>query len=85
MAADVAGQLIEDGYRFATQAVTCDQKGDYQSAIFFYIEAANSLHKASSYDNALEVRDKAFEYVDRAEVLRRQQAGKNIVVVFILT
>lgn len=73
--ADVASQLLEDGFRFATQAVACDQKGDFQAATFFYIEAANSLHKASSYDNTLEIREKALEYVERAEVLRRQQAG----------
>jgi len=74
--ADVSSRLLEDGYRSATQAVSCDQKGDYQSAVFFYIEAANALDKASSYNTSLDVRDKALEYVERAEVLRTQLKGR---------
>ncbi|XP_031565843.1 calpain-7-like [Actinia tenebrosa] len=67
-----AEELCQDGYRFATQAIACDQKGSIESAIFFYIEAASSLERALSYNNTLDVRDKALQYVQRAEVLRLQ-------------
>lgn len=70
-------QLCQDGYRFATQAIACDQKGSIESAVFFYIEAASSLERALSYDNTLDVRDKALQYVQRAEVLRLQAKSKS--------
>ena len=65
-------RICEDGYHFATQAVAYDTKGETQSAVFFYTEAANCLAKALSYDNTLDVRDKAFQYIQRAELLRSE-------------
>ena len=65
-------QLCSDGFMLATQAVTFDKKGDFKAAIFFYVEAAEALQKALSYDPQLDVGDKASEYVNRANFLRAQ-------------
>lgn len=69
-------ELCEDGYRLAIQAVDLDKMGSGGAAAFFYIEAAEALIKALSYDPSLEVRDKASQYVRRAEELRALEEGK---------
>lgn len=65
-------ELCSDGFKFATQAVSYDKRGDAQAAVFFYVEAAEALLKAASYDSTLDVKEKALEYVHRANVLRLQ-------------
>ena len=65
-------KLIEDGVKFATQAVAYDQNGDGKSSIFFYKEAAAALLKADSYDASRNVRSKAMQYIERVEFLRTQ-------------
>ena len=69
-------ELCEDGYRLAIQAVDLDKMGSGGAAAFFYNEAAEALIKALSYDPSLEVRDKASQYVRRAEELRALEEGK---------
>lgn len=63
-------ELCEDGYRLAIQAVDLDKIGSGDAAAFFYIEAAEALLKALSYDPSLDVKDKASQYIRRAEELR---------------
>ena len=72
-------ELCEDGYRLAIQAVDLDKIGSGDAAAFFYIEAAEALLKALSYDPSLDVKDKASQYIRRAEELRalEQQHGIN--------
>ncbi|XP_027051362.1 calpain-7-like isoform X1 [Pocillopora damicornis] len=70
-------ELCEDGYRLAIQAVDLDKMGSGGAAAFFYIEAAEALIKALSYDPSLEVRDKASQYVRRAEELRALEEGSS--------
>lgn len=74
-----AKELCEDGYRLAIQAVDLDKIGSGNAAAFFYIEAAEALIKALSYDPSLEVKDKASQYVRRAEELRASEQGKLIL------
>ena len=72
-------ELCEDGYRLAVQAVDLDKIGSGEAAAFFYIEAAEALIKALSYDPSLDVKGKAEQYIRRAEELRAlevEQAGK---------
>ena len=71
-------ELCEDGYRLAIQAVDLDKIGSGDAAAFFYIEAAEALLKALSYDPSLDVKDKASQYIRRAEELRAlEQQGIN--------
>lgn len=71
-------ELCEDGYRLAIQAVDLDKIGSGEAAAFFYIEAAEALIKALSYDASLDVKGKAEQYIRRAEELRSlEQAGIN--------
>ena len=70
-----AKELCEDGYRLAIQAVDLDKIGSANAAAFFYIEAAEALIKALSYDPTLDVKDKASQYIRRAEELRAQEQG----------
>ena len=68
-------ELCDDGYRLAIQAVDLDKIGSGGAAAFFYIEAAEALIKALSYDPTLDVKDKASQYIRRAEELRAQEQG----------
>lgn len=68
-------ELCDDGYRLAIQAVDLDKIGSGNAAAFFYIEAAEALIKALSYDPTLDVKDKASQYIRRAEELRAQEQG----------
>ena len=71
-------ELCEDGYRLAIQAVDLDKIGSGEAAAFFYIEAAEALIKALSYDPSLDVKGKAEQYIRRAEELRSlEQAGNS--------
>lgn len=63
-------ELCDDGYRLAIQAVELDRISSGEAAAFFYIEAAEALLKASSYDPSLDVKIKAEQYIRRAEELR---------------
>lgn len=67
-------ELCEDGYRLAIQAVDLDKIGSREAAAFFYIEAAEALIKALSYDPSLDVKLKAEQYIRRAEELRALEA-----------
>ena len=69
-------ELCEDGYRLAIQAVDLDKIGSGSAAAFFYIEAAEALIKAASYDSSLDVKEKALQYINRAEELRSQEQGR---------
>ena len=68
-------ELCDDGYRLAIQAVDLDKIGSGDAAAFFYIEAAEALIKALSYDPTLDVKGKASQYIRRAEELRAQEQG----------
>ena len=68
-------ELCDDGYRLAIQAVDLDKIGSGNAAAFFYIEAAEALIKALSYDPTLDVKEKASQYIRRAEELRAQEQG----------
>lgn len=68
-------ELCDDGYRLAIQAVDLDKIGSGNAAAFFYIEAAEALIKALSYDPTLDVKDKVSQYIRRAEELRAQEQG----------
>ena len=72
-------ELCEDGYRLAVQAVDLDKIGSRDAAAFFYIEAAEALIKALSYDPSLDVKIQAEQYIRRAEELRalEAQGGKS--------
>ena len=70
-----AKELCEDGYRLAIQAVDLDKIGSGNAAAFFYIEASEALIKALSYDPTLDVKDKASQYIRRAETLRALEQG----------
>ncbi|XP_032218240.1 calpain-7 [Nematostella vectensis] len=65
-------RLCQDGFDSATRAVECDKQGNARSAYFFYTMAAESLMKAMSYDNSLDLRGKALQYLERAQTLRDQ-------------
>ncbi|KAJ7372170.1 calpain 7 [Desmophyllum pertusum] len=70
-----AKELCDDGYRLAIQAVDLDKIGSGNAAAFFYIEASEALIKALSYDPTLDVKDKASQYIRRAEALRALEQG----------
>lgn len=78
-------ELCDDGYRLAIQAVDLDKIGSRNAAAFFYIEAAEALIKALSYDPTLDVKEKASQYIRRAEELRAQEQGRVFFLIVILT
>lgn len=78
-------ELCDDGYRLAIQAVDLDKIGSGNAAAFFYIEAAEALIKALSYDPTLDVKDKASQYIRRAEELRAQEKGSISFLIVFLT
>lgn len=78
-------ELCDDGYRLAIQAVDLDKIGSGNAAAFFYIEAAEALIKALSYDPTLDVKEKASQYIRRAEELRAQEQGRVFFLIVILT
>ena len=79
-------ELCDDGYRLAIQAVELDRISSGEAAAFFYIEAAEALLKASSYDPSLDVKIKAEQYIRRAEELRALEGhgGEAAYVFFII-
>ena len=56
-------KLIQDGYGFASKAITNDQNGQHKLAHFFYVEASEAILKA-------------YQYIQRAEVLQNILNGK---------
>ncbi|XP_022069568.1 calpain-7 [Acanthochromis polyacanthus] len=59
-----------DGVKFAKTAVTYDQKGKYNEAVFYYKEAAQALIYAGMAGSKLEgIQDKVNEYLDRVQAL----------------
>ncbi|KAM8826921.1 LOW QUALITY PROTEIN: calpain-7 [Synchiropus picturatus] len=62
--------LEVDAVKFAQTAVTCDQNGKYNDAIFYYKEAAQALIYAGMAGSKLEgIQDKVNEYLDRVQAL----------------
>ena len=78
-------ELCDDGYRLAIQAVDLDKIGSGNAAAFFYIEAAEALIKALSYDPTLDVKEKASQYIRRAEELRAQEQGSVFFLILSMT
>ena len=77
-----AQQWIQDSVQFATNAVKADQSGDFTVAAFFYIEAAEALRKAISIDPGLSsAKERALQYVERAEALKRDLSKKQFLKV----
>uniref|UniRef100_A0AAQ5Z317 Calpain catalytic domain-containing protein n=1 Tax=Amphiprion ocellaris TaxID=80972 RepID=A0AAQ5Z317_AMPOC len=68
-----------DGVKFAKTAVTYDQKGKYNEAVFYYKEAAQALIYAGMAGSKLEgIQDKVNEYLDRVQALHNAvQAQKS--------
>ena len=70
-------KLIQDGYGFASKAITNDQNGQHKLAHFFYVEASEAILNAIALDNSLlEAKNKAYQYIQRAEVLQNILNGK---------
>ena len=69
-----AAKLIQDSHHFATNAVEADKEGNYQVAIFCYIEAAESIKTALDIDRSLSpvLHNNAVQYLERAESLHTQ-------------
>ncbi|KAM4600546.1 calpain-7 isoform 1-T1 [Polymixia lowei] len=62
--------LEHDAVQFAQTAVTCDQHGKYNEAVFYYKEAAQALIYAGMAGSKLEgIQDKVNEYLDRVQAL----------------
>ena len=78
-------ELCDDGYRLAIQAIDLDKIGSGNAAAFFYIEAAEALIKALSYDPTLDVKEKASQYIKRAEELRAQEQGSVFFLIVSMT
>lgn len=79
-------QLIQDGYGFASKAITSDQNGQHKLAHFFYVEASEAILKAIALDNTLlEAKNKAYQYIQRAEILQNILNGKfSFLLLFLL-
>ncbi|KAL6109824.1 capn7 [Pungitius sinensis] len=68
-----------DAVKFAKTAVTYDQTGKYNEAVFYYKEAAQALIYAGMAGSRLEgIQDKVNEYLDRVQALHNAvQAQKS--------
>ncbi|KAA8591952.1 hypothetical protein FQN60_017326 [Etheostoma spectabile] len=68
-----------DAVKFAKTAVTYDQSGKYNEAVFYYKEAAQALIYAGMAGSKLEgIQDKVNEYLDRVQALHNAvQAQKS--------
>ncbi|XP_078480904.1 calpain-7 isoform X4 [Lampetra planeri] len=68
-----------DAVKFAKTAVTYDQNGKYNEAVFYYKEAAQALIYAGMAGSKLEgIQDKVNEYLDRVQALHNAfQAQKS--------
>ncbi|KAM6935619.1 LOW QUALITY PROTEIN: calpain-7 [Lycodopsis pacificus] len=68
-----------DAVKFAKTAVTHDQSGKYNEAVFYYKEAAQALIYAGMAGSKLEgIQDKVNEYLDRVQALHNAvQAQKS--------
>ncbi|KAF7649589.1 hypothetical protein LDENG_00139130, partial [Lucifuga dentata] len=68
-----------DAVKFAKTAVTYDQNGKYNEAVFYYKEAAQALIYAGMAGSKLEgIQDKISEYLDRVQALHNAvQAQKS--------
>ncbi|XP_019714658.1 calpain-7-like [Hippocampus comes] len=59
-----------DAIKFAKTAVTYDQNGKYNEAVFYYKEAAQALIYAGMAGSKLDgIQDKVNEYLDRVQTL----------------
>ncbi|XP_028835821.1 calpain-7 [Denticeps clupeoides] len=62
--------LEQDAVKFAKCAVSFDQKGKYNEAVFYYKEAAQALIYAGMAGSKLDaIQDKVNEYLDRVQAL----------------
>ena len=69
-------QLMQQGLKFAEQAISRDNAGEHDVAQFFYIEASDAILKAISLDESLmDAKVKALQYIERAEVLQNVTKG----------
>uniref|UniRef100_A0A8D3E1C6 Calpain 7 n=1 Tax=Scophthalmus maximus TaxID=52904 RepID=A0A8D3E1C6_SCOMX len=63
-----------DAVKFAKTAVTYDQNGKYNEAVFYYKEAAQALIYAGMAGSKLDgIQDKVNEYLDRVQALHNAQ------------
>lgn len=70
--------LEQDAKNFAIKAVENDQKGNYVTAVFYYMEAAQALLNAAEAGSKIEnITKKAEEYISRAETLKQTKGGNN--------
>ena len=74
-----ATKLCQDSQHFATNAVEADREGDYQVAMFYYIEAAEAIKAALDIDKSLtsSLHGMAVQYLERAENLHAQLSKLN--------
>lgn len=74
--------LCEDASNFAQLAIEHDNAGNTASAIFYYSEAAEALLQAAFLDPTIAVNahKKAYEYLERMEILRRGQGRNNFQI-----
>lgn len=70
--------LEHDAVKFAKTAVTYDQNGKYNEAVFYYKEAAQALIYAGMAGSKLEgVQEKVNEYLDRVQALHNAVQGQS--------
>lgn len=68
-----------DAVKFAKTAVTFDQKGKYNEAVFYYKEAAQALIYAGMAGSKLDgIQNKVNEYLDRVEALHNASQAQAI-------
>ncbi|XP_062278535.1 calpain-7 [Scomber scombrus] len=68
-----------DAFTFAKTAVTYDQKGKYNEAVFYYKEAAQALIYAGMAGSKLDgIQDKVNEYLDRVQALHNAFQAQKI-------
>ncbi|ESP01924.1 hypothetical protein LOTGIDRAFT_138889 [Lottia gigantea] len=72
----IVSELEKDGISMAKLAVQCDLAGKYDTALFYYVEAAQALFLASQAGSKIpNILGKVQEYTSRAEQLK--QMGKS--------
>ncbi|CAH1789739.1 unnamed protein product [Owenia fusiformis] len=72
---DTAG-LEKDAVEFAQRAVDCDKRGLYDTAAFYYVEAANALLTSSMAGSQIPgLIERANQYIQRAEMIKAGHTG----------
>lgn len=71
--------LEKDAVTFAQQAVTCDERGQYAMATFFYTEAAQALINAGLSGSQMPgLTERAHQYITRAEELKKAESQRSL-------